>query len=50
MSEKSENFPKGLTRDFGQKFNVSSLFVFIDNRSRNDIWGFSRLKSSFSRH
>ena len=44
-----ENFPKGLTHDFGQNFEISSLFVFIENRSSNEAWGCSRLKSSFSR-
>ena len=41
-SRKIENFPKGLTHDFGQKFELSSLFVFIENRPGNDIWGCSR--------
>ena len=40
--EKKENFPKGLSHDFSQKFELSSLFVFIENRSRNDVWGCSR--------
>ena len=40
--QKIGNFPKGLTHDFGQKFQLSSLFVFIKNRSRNDVWGCSR--------
>ena len=39
---KNRNFPKRLTHDFGQKFDVSSLFVFIENRPRNDVWGCSR--------
>ena len=39
---KMGNFPKGLTHDFGQKFQLSSLFVFIENRPRNDVWGCSR--------
>ena len=42
MSEISENFPKGLTHTFGQKFELSSLFVFIENRPRNDVWGCPR--------
>ena len=33
------NFSKGLTHDFGQKFELSLLFVFIENRPRNDVWG-----------
>ena len=36
------HFPKGLTHDFGQKFELSSWFVFIENRLRNDVWGCSR--------
>ena len=35
-------FPKGLTHDLGQQFELSSLSVFIENRPRNDIWGCSR--------
>ena len=30
------------SHDFGQKFQLSSLFVFIENRPRNDVWGCSR--------
>ena len=37
-----ENFPNGLTHTFGQKFEFSSLFVFIENRDRNDVLGCSR--------
>ena len=33
------NFPKGLTHDFGQKFQLSSLFLFIENRPRNKCLG-----------
>ena len=33
---KKGNFPKGLTHDFGQKLELSSLFVFIESRPRND--------------
>ena len=40
--KKIGNFPNGLSHDFGQKFNVSSLFVFIENSPRNDVWGYSR--------
>ena len=32
------NFLKGLTHDFGQKFELSLLFVFIENRTSNDVW------------
>ena len=39
---KMGNFPKGLTHDFCEKFELSSLFVFIENRPRNDVWGCSR--------
>ena len=35
-------FSKGLSHDFGQKFELSSLFVFLENRPRNDVWGCSR--------
>ena len=42
ISPKNRKFPKGLTHDFGQKFEPSSLFVFIENRPRNDVWGCSR--------
>ena len=37
MSEKTEIF-----HDFGQKFNISSVFVFIENRPRNDVSGYGR--------
>ena len=42
MCPKNRKFSKGLTHDFGQKFELSSLFVFIENRPRNDVWGCSR--------
>ena len=42
ISPKIWNFPKGLSHDFGQKLELSSLFVFIENRSRNDVSGCSR--------
>ena len=36
-------FPKRLTNEFGQKFELSLLVVFSKkNRSRNDVWGCSR--------
>ena len=28
-----------ITQDFRQKFELSSLLVFIENRPNNDIWG-----------
>ena len=37
-SQKIRYFPKGLTHDFGQKFELSLLFVFIENRTSNDVW------------
>ena len=43
------NFPKGLTHNFGQKFQLSSLFVLLTKRPRNDVWGCSRKKRSLSR-
>ena len=38
-NRKIRYFPKELTHDFGQKFEHSSLFVFIENTPRNDVWG-----------
>ena len=38
ICRKNRKFSKGLTHDFGQKFQLSSLFVFIENRRRNDVW------------
>ena len=35
---KNRKFFKGLTHDFGQKFELSSWFVFIKNRPRNDVY------------
>ena len=35
---KNRKFSKGLTHDFGQKFELSSLFVFIKNRPRNEVY------------
>ena len=37
-SRKIRYFPKGLTHDFGQKFELSLSFVFIENRTSNDVW------------
>ena len=36
------NFPKALTHDFCQKFELSSLFDFFENRPRNDVSACSR--------
>ena len=41
--------PKNRKFSKGQKFELSSWFVFIKNRPRNDVWGCSREKRSFSR-
>ena len=39
-------FPKGLTHDFGQKFELSPRFVFIEKRPRNYVRGCSGKKKS----
>ena len=31
-------FPKGLVRDFGQNFQISSMFIFGQHSARNSIW------------
>ena len=31
-------FSKGLTHDFGQKLEISSMFVFGQNKLWNNIW------------
>ena len=31
-------FPKGLVHRFGQKFDISSSLVFMQNRPRKSIW------------
>ena len=36
--EKSDIFQSRLTHDFGQKFELSLSFVFIENRTSNDVW------------
>ena len=38
--KKSPNwiFPKGLVHDFGQKFQISSMFIFGQSSLRNSIW------------
>ena len=47
MSKKIGNSPKGLTHDFGQKLELPSLFVFIENRSGNDVWDVLHRKQAF---
>ena len=45
----TEIFTQGLTRDFGQKLQISSLFVclfFWQNKSRNNVWWSSGEKSN----
>ena len=37
-------FPKGLVHRFRQKFEISSTFIFMRNRSRKSIWGRSSSK------
>ena len=34
---KTGYFPKGLTHDFGLKFELTSLCVFTNSRPRNDV-------------
>ena len=46
---KNRKFSNGLTHDFGQKFELSSMFVFIETRPRNDVWVCSRWKRSLTR-
>ena len=31
-------FPKGLVHRFGQKFEISSTLIFVQNRLRESIW------------
>ena len=31
-------FPKGLVHRFGQKFEISSTLIFMQNRPRTSIW------------
>ena len=33
----NENFPKGLVHRFGQKFDISSTLILMQNRSRKSI-------------
>ena len=35
-------FPKGLVHRFGEKFEISSTLVFMQNRPRKSIWERSR--------
>ena len=36
---KNRKFSKGLTHDFGRKIELSSWFVSIESKPRNDVWG-----------
>ena len=36
--QKAQNFPKGLVHRFGQKFEISSTLIFMQNRPRKSIW------------
>ena len=40
-------FPKGLVYGFGQKFQISSSFLFEQNRPRKSVWWRSRKKLAF---
>ena len=40
--QKMGNFLKGLTHDFGRKFQLSLCFVFIKNRPINDALEFGQ--------
>ena len=31
-------FPKGLVNRFGQKFDISSILIFMQNRPRKSTW------------
>ena len=33
-----ENFSKGVSPSFGQKFEISSTLIFMQNRPRKSIW------------
>ena len=35
-------FPNGLGHGFGQKFEISSILIFMQNRQRKSIWERSR--------
>ena len=39
---KNGKFSKGVNPSFWSKIEHSLLFVFIENRPRNDVWGCSR--------
>ena len=36
--QKMRIFPKGLVHRFGQKFEISSTLIFMQNRPRKSIW------------
>ena len=36
--QKARNFRKGLVHRFGQKFEISSTLIFMQNRPRKSIW------------
>ena len=40
-------FPKALVHRFGQKFEISSTLIFIQNRPRKSIWERSSWEKSF---
>ena len=40
-------FSKGLVRRFGQKFEISSTLIFMQNRPRKSIWERFYLQKSF---
>ena len=37
QSRHTEIFSKRLTQDFGEKLEITSLFVFWQNKSRNNV-------------
>ena len=38
QKRKIRNFPRRLVHRFGQKFEISSTLIFIQNRPRKSIW------------
>ena len=38
VKRKMRIFPKGLVHRFGQKFEISSTLIFMQNRPRKTIW------------
>ena len=40
-------FPNGLVHGFGQKFEISSTLIFMQNRPRKSIWERSSSKKKF---